>query len=59
MISDPVFKTIIHRNSKIGEAPSVGKPIIMYDVASTGASNFLHLASEFLKKNNDPAYVKI
>lgn len=59
MISDPIFTTVIHRNSKIGEAPSVGKPVIMYDVTSTGASNFLNLASEFLKMNNDPSFIKI
>ncbi|MFT4565907.1 MAG: chromosome partitioning protein [Saprospiraceae bacterium] len=53
MVSDHVFKTIIQRNSKIGESPSVGKPVIMYDVTSTGAINFLELATEFLKYNND------
>jgi len=53
MVSDYVFKTIIHRNSKIGESPSVGKPVIMYDATSTGAINFLNLATEFLKINED------
>lgn len=53
MVSDYVFKTIIHRNSKIGESPSVGKPVIMYDATSTGAVNFLNLATEFLNINND------
>jgi len=53
MVSDYVFKTIIHRNSKIGESPSVGKPVIMYDATSTGAVNFLNLATEFLKINDD------
>lgn len=52
MVSDYVFKTIIHRNSKIGESPSVGKPVIMYDATSTGAINFLNLATEFLDKNS-------
>jgi chromosome segregation ATPase len=37
---DFVFETIIHRNSKVGEAPSVHQPIIMYDAGSRGASNF-------------------
>lgn len=48
-----VFDTIIHRNSKIGEAPSVGQPVILYDVTSTGSNNYLNLAHEFLKKNNE------
>ncbi len=48
LVTDYVFKTIIHRNSKIGESPSVGKPVIMYDATSTGAINFLNLATEFL-----------
>lgn len=48
---DPVFQTIIHRNSKISESPSMKAPVIMYDAASTGSMNFLHLAMEFLKKN--------
>jgi len=53
MVSDYVFKTIIHRNSKIGESPSVGQPVIMYDATSTGAVNFLNLATEFLNINDD------
>ena len=53
MVTDYVFKTIIHRNSKVGESPSVGKPVIMYDATSTGAVNFLNLATEFLKINDD------
>lgn len=53
LISDNIFETIIHRNSKIGESPSVGKPVILYDASSKGAINFLNLATEFLKYNND------
>lgn len=48
IISDRIFETIIHRNSKIGEAPSLGQPVIIYDVSSKGAINFLNLAKEFL-----------
>lgn len=48
---DPVFKTIIHRNARIGEAPSAHKPVILYDAASKGTYNFLNLAKEFLEKN--------
>jgi chromosome partitioning protein len=51
-ISEKVFDTIIHRNSKIGEAPSIGQPVIIYDAASKGALNFLNLADEFLKNQN-------
>ena len=52
-IKDPVFQTIIHRNSKISESPSMKAPVIMYDATSTGAMNFLQLAMEFLRRNND------
>ena len=58
VVSDHIFETIIHRNSKIGEAPSVGKPIIMYDVTSKGAKLFLQLATEFLKHNNDKVQIE-
>src|SRR4026209_2252325 len=47
-----VFSTIIHRNTRISEAPSVGKPVILYDVYSKGAVNYLNLAKEILQKNN-------
>lgn len=59
MVSDNVFKTIIHRNSKVGEAPSFGQPVILYDADSKGTVNFLNLAYEFLKNNNDPTYKKL
>jgi len=49
--TDRVFKTIIHRNSKIGEAPSAHKPVLMYDATSKGSMNFLNLAKEFLNNN--------
>jgi chromosome partitioning protein len=47
-----VFNTIIHRNTKLGEAPSFGRPALMYDAESTGAVNYLNLAKEILQKNN-------
>jgi chromosome partitioning protein len=47
-----VFNTIINRNTKLGEAPSFGDSIIMYDAASTGAINYLNLAREVLQKND-------
>lgn len=52
-ITDPLYQTIIHRNSKISESPSMKAPVIMYDAASTGSMNFMQLAMEFLKRNND------
>ena len=51
--ADSVFETVIHRNSKIGEAPNMHTPVILYDASSKGAVNFLNLAQEFLAKNND------
>ncbi|MEO6915977.1 MAG: AAA family ATPase [Chitinophagaceae bacterium] len=47
-----VFDTIVHRNTRISEAPSVGKPVILYDSSSKGAINYLNLAKEILQKNN-------
>jgi chromosome partitioning protein len=47
-----VFNTIIHRNTRLSEAPSVGKPAILYDAESKGAINYLNLAKEILQKNN-------
>lgn len=49
--SEMVFDVIVHRNTKLGEAPSFGKPVIMYDADSTGAVNYLNLAREILQKN--------
>jgi chromosome partitioning protein len=46
-----VFKTIIHRNSKISEAPSFGKPVIAFDIESKGAANYLSLAKELVENN--------
>ncbi len=49
---DMVFNTIIHRNTRLGEAPSFGKAAIMYDADSTGAINYLNLAKEILQKHD-------
>ncbi|BAX79659.1 ParA family protein [Labilibaculum antarcticum] len=49
---DMVFETIIQRNTKLGEAPSYGKPAILYDADSAGAINYLNMARELLKNNN-------
>ena len=46
-----VFDTIIHRNTRLGEAPSFGETIIMHDVNCKGSVNYLNLAREILQKN--------
>ena len=46
-----VFKTIIQRNTRLGEAPSFGQTIIMHDANSKGAINYLNLAREILQQN--------
>lgn len=46
-----VFNTIIHRNTRLGEAQSLRQPIIMYDAESKGAVNYLNLAREILQNN--------
>ncbi len=43
-----VYETVIHRNVKLAEAPSFGKPIVLYDILSAGAENYLNLAKEIL-----------
>ena len=45
------YETIIQRNIRLGEAPSHGKPIMLYDASATGSTNYLNLAREFLKRN--------
>ena len=47
-----VFKSIIQRNIRLSEAPSHGKPIILYDVICNGTTNYLNLAKEVLGKNS-------
>jgi chromosome partitioning protein len=49
---EKVFETIIHRNVRISEAPSFGKPVILYDAISSGSKNYISLASELLKRNS-------
>lgn len=48
---DMVFDSLIHRNTKLAEAPSFGKTIIMHDVAGKGANSYLNLAREILQRN--------
>ncbi|MBK97899.1 MAG: chromosome partitioning protein ParA [Balneola sp.] len=60
---DRVFKTVIARNVRLAEAPSFGKPALLYDSTSKGAKNYLALASEIIKRNrklfkNSPVLTK-
>ena len=48
---DMVFNTIIQRNIRLSEAPSHGKPVILYDVICNGTTNYLNLAKEVLERN--------
>lgn len=46
-----VFNTVVSRNVRLAEAPSHGKPVLLYDAMSTGAKNYLDLANEIIQKN--------
>jgi len=46
-----VYKTAIHRNVRLGEAPSYGEPILLYDASSIGAQDYMSLTLELLEKN--------
>ena len=48
---DKVYKTVIPRNVRLGEAPSFGKPIILYDVRSRGHEAYINLAKEFIQRS--------
>lgn len=49
---DKVYKTVITRNVKLSEAPSHGRPVLLYDAQALGSQNYLQLAEEILSKNN-------
>ena len=51
-LSAITFSTLIHRNTRLSEAPSFGRSAIMHDATSKGAINYLNLAREILQKNN-------
>lgn len=48
---DKVYDAVIPRNVRLGEAPSFGKPIILYDIRSRGSEAYIHLAQEFMRKS--------
>ncbi len=49
---EKVFRAVVTRNVRLSEAPSFGKPIILYDAMSTGSRNYMDLAQEVLLNNN-------
>ncbi len=49
---EKVYNTVISRNVRLSEAPSYGRPILLYDAISSGSKNYMHLAQEFLFRNN-------
>jgi chromosome partitioning protein len=49
---EKVFRTVVARNVRLSEAPSFGKPIILYDAISSGTRHYMDLAGEVLERNN-------
>jgi chromosome partitioning protein len=49
---DRVYRTVIPRNVRLAEAPSFGKPIVLYDVLSSGAKAYLAVANELISRNS-------
>ena len=54
---EKVFKSVVSRNVRLSEAPSFGRPIILYDAVSTGTRNYMELAQEILVNNNHQAVI--
>jgi len=54
-----VFETVIPRNVRLAEAPSFGKPIILYDVASVGAQAYVKVAAELMQRTKNPAAPRV
>ena len=55
VFGDQVYRTVVPRNVRLGEAPSFGKPIFLYDIRSRGAEAYLELAKEFLEHEAEGA----
>lgn len=47
-----VFRSVVTRNVRLSEAPSFGKPVLLYDAVSSGSRNYMELAQEVLQNNN-------
>jgi chromosome partitioning protein len=54
---EKVYSTIISRNVRLSEAPSYGKPVLLYEAVSSGARNYMELAKEFLKRQQPAAVI--
>jgi chromosome partitioning protein len=52
---DKVYSTVISRNVRLSEAPSYGKPVLLYEAVSSGARNYMELAREFLSRQQPAA----
>lgn len=52
---EKVYSTVINRNVRLSEAPSYGKPVLLYEAISSGARNYMELAREFLSRQGLPA----
>lgn len=53
-LGDVVYETVIPRNVRVSEAPSHGKPVLIYDLRCPGAQAYVHLASELLRREKNP-----
>ena len=52
---DKVYSTIITRNVRLSEAPSYGKPVLLYEAVSSGARSYMELAQEFIRRQQPEA----
>jgi chromosome partitioning protein len=50
---EKVYKTVIPRNVRVSEAPSFGKPALVYDINCTGSQAYMRLASELIGRERD------
>lgn len=53
VLGDKVYQTVIPRNVRVSEAPSYGKPVLLYDHACMGSQAYIHLASEVIRRERD------
>lgn len=58
-MGDVVYKTVIPRNVRISEAPSFGKPVLLYDMKCPGSQAYLQLASELIRRERTAARAKV
>jgi len=55
---DKVYKTVIPRNVRVSEAPSYGRPVLVYDMACAGSQAYLHLAGEVIRRERGAAVME-